>query len=136
MNGVAPLSKIRVQPLTCTIGAELFDVDLAEASRSDELFGEIRTLLLEHKVLFLRDQNITRGEHVALARRFGPLEDHPSRAAIPIIRVWCGFTRRSTVLQNITRTPTTAMRPGGRARRWALCCAASKHRRWVETPSG
>lgn len=34
MNGVAPLSKIRVQPLTCTIGAELFDVDLAEVSRS------------------------------------------------------------------------------------------------------
>ncbi|ETZ75745.1 taurine catabolism dioxygenase TauD, TfdA family protein [Mycobacteroides abscessus MAB_082312_2272] len=72
MNGVAPLSKIRVRPLTCTIGAELFDVDLAEVSRSDELFGEIRTLLLEHKVLFLRDQNLTRAEHVALARRFVP----------------------------------------------------------------
>ncbi|SKY03749.1 Probable taurine dioxygenase [Mycobacteroides abscessus subsp. bolletii] len=83
MNGVAPLSKIRVQPLTCTIGAELFDVDLAEVSRSDELFGEIRTLLLEHKVLFLRDQNITRAEHVALARRFGPLEDHPVAGSDP-----------------------------------------------------
>ncbi|WP_079627615.1 TauD/TfdA dioxygenase family protein [Mycobacteroides abscessus] len=83
MNGVAPLSKIRVRPLTCTIGAELFDVELAEVSRSDELFGEIRTLLLEHKVLFLRDQNLTRAEHVALARRFGPLEDHPVAGSDP-----------------------------------------------------
>ncbi|GKT34174.1 TauD/TfdA family dioxygenase, partial [Aduncisulcus paluster] len=74
---VAPLSKIRVEPLTCSIGAELFDVDLAEVSRSDELFGELRNLLLEHKVLFVRDQNMTRAEHVALAQRFGPLEDHP-----------------------------------------------------------
>lgn len=136
MNGVAPLSKIRVQPLTCTIGAELFDVDLAEASRSDELFGEIRTLLLEHKVLFLRDQNITRGEHVALARRFGPLEDHPVAGSDPdhpgLVRIY----KEIDSAPEHTRTPTTAMRPGGRARRWELCCAASKHRRWVETPSG
>jgi taurine dioxygenase len=27
--------------------------------------------------LFLNDQDITRGEHVAFARRFGALEDHP-----------------------------------------------------------
>ncbi|MBP2211563.1 taurine dioxygenase [Rhodococcus ruber] len=67
----------RVEPLTCTIGAELFDVDLGEVSRDDTLFAELRALLLEHKVLFFRDQDITRAEHVALAERFGPLEDHP-----------------------------------------------------------
>lgn len=67
----------RVEPLTCTIGAELSDVDLGEVSRDDTLFAELRALLLEHKVLFFRDQDITRAEHVALAERFGPLEDHP-----------------------------------------------------------
>ncbi|ATQ27748.1 taurine dioxygenase [Rhodococcus ruber] len=67
----------RAEPLTCTIGAELFDVDLGEVSRDDTLFAELRALLLEHKVLFFRDQDITRAEHVALAERFGPLEDHP-----------------------------------------------------------
>ncbi|RQM33771.1 TauD/TfdA dioxygenase family protein [Rhodococcus ruber] len=67
----------RAEPLTCTIGAELFDVDLGEVSRDDTLFAELRALLLEHKVLFFRDQDITRAEHVALAERFVPLEDHP-----------------------------------------------------------
>ena len=36
-----------------------------------------RSCLLKHKVLFLRDQDFTRAEHVAFARRFGQLEDHP-----------------------------------------------------------
>ena len=68
---------MRVEKLTCNIGAELFGVNLGEASRDDGLFAEIKALLLEHKVLFLRDQDITRAEHVAFARRFGELEDHP-----------------------------------------------------------
>jgi taurine dioxygenase len=68
---------MRAEKLTCSIGAELFDVDLAEAARSDDLFAEIKALLLEHKVLFLRDQRISRADHVAFARRFGELEDHP-----------------------------------------------------------
>ncbi|HEY1879268.1 MAG TPA: TauD/TfdA family dioxygenase, partial [Caulobacteraceae bacterium] len=47
------------------------------AARDDALFAEIRSLLLEHRVLFLRDQDFSRAEHVAFARRFGGLEDHP-----------------------------------------------------------
>ena len=70
-------SAIQVAPLTATIGAELSSISLADASRDDELFAELRSLLLKHKVLFFRDQDITRAEHVALAERFGPLEDHP-----------------------------------------------------------
>ena len=70
-------SGIEVAPLTATIGAELSSISLADASRDDELFAELRSLLLKHKVLFFRDQDITRAEHVALAERFGPLEDHP-----------------------------------------------------------
>lgn len=71
------LTTLEVHPLTATIGAELTNISLAEASRDDALFAELRALLLQHKVLFFRDQDITRAEHVALARRFGPLEDHP-----------------------------------------------------------
>jgi taurine dioxygenase len=70
-------SGIEVAPLTATIGAELSNISLADASRDDDLFAELRSLLLKHKVLFFRDQDITRAEHVALAERFGPLEDHP-----------------------------------------------------------
>jgi Probable taurine catabolism dioxygenase len=77
------LGSIRVEPLTCTIGAQLDNVDLGAAARDDTLFAELRKLLLEYKVLFLRDQDITRAEHVAFARRFGELEDHPVAGSDP-----------------------------------------------------
>jgi taurine dioxygenase len=68
---------IHVEPLTCTIGAELGNVNLGVAAEDDGLMAEIRSLLLRHRVIFFRDQDITRAEHVAFARRFGELEDHP-----------------------------------------------------------
>jgi taurine dioxygenase len=68
---------MRVEQLTCAIGAELVGVNLADAVHDDALFAAIRTELLKHRVLFLRDQEFTRAEHVAFARRFGELEDHP-----------------------------------------------------------
>jgi taurine dioxygenase len=74
---------IKVEPLTCTIGAELSNVDLSAASRDPALVAEIRSLLLKHKVLFFRDQDITRAEHVAFARHFGELEDHPVAGSDP-----------------------------------------------------
>ncbi|KVG34058.1 TauD/TfdA dioxygenase family protein [Burkholderia diffusa] len=74
---------MRVEPLTCAIGAELLDVSLADAVHDDGLFAEIRAQLLRHRVLFLRDQDITRAEHVAFARRFGELEDHPVAGSDP-----------------------------------------------------
>ncbi|MEX6504548.1 TauD/TfdA dioxygenase family protein [Pseudomonas zhanjiangensis] len=74
---------MRVEQLTCSIGAELSGLNLADAINDDGLFAEIRSLLLEHKVLFLRDQAFSRSEHVAFAERFGPLEDHPVAGSHP-----------------------------------------------------
>ena len=68
---------IAVDQLTCTIGAELGNVSLAAAAEDDGLIAEIRALLLKHRVLFFRDQDISRAAHVAFARRFGELESHP-----------------------------------------------------------
>src|SRR4029077_18287721 len=73
---------IKVEPLTCAIGAEL-NVNLGAASRDPALVAEIRTLLLKHKVLFFRDQDIPRAEHVAFARHFGGLENHPVAGSDP-----------------------------------------------------
>lgn len=75
--------RIRADRLTAHIGAELTGIDLAEAVRDDALFAELRVLLLKHKVLFVRDQPISRADHVALARRFGELEDHPVLGSDP-----------------------------------------------------
>jgi len=74
---------IKVEPLTCAIGAEISNVSLADAAVDDTLYAEIRALWLQHKVLFFRDQDITRAEHVAFARRFGELEDHPVAGSDP-----------------------------------------------------
>ena len=71
------LGSIRVAQLTCNIGAELSNLSLADAATDAALFAEVKALLLQHKVLFLRDQDIPRAAHVAFASRFGPLEDHP-----------------------------------------------------------
>ena len=74
---------MKVEQLTCAIGAELTGVNLADAARDDGLFADIKAALLKHKVLFLRDQTISRAEHVAFARRFGELEDHPVAGSDP-----------------------------------------------------
>src|SRR5215469_1838788 len=74
---------LKVQPLTCSIGAEVNNVDLGAASRDPALMQEIRALLLQHKVLFFRDQDISRAEHVAFASHFGDLEDHPMAGSDP-----------------------------------------------------
>ena len=55
--------------------------------------AEIRALLLKYRVVFFRDQDITREQHVAFARRFGELEDIPWWAAIPTTRGWFRSTR-------------------------------------------
>src|SRR5438270_215823 len=74
---------IKVEPLTCSIGAELSNVDLGAASQDAGLISEIRALLLQYKVVFFRDQEITRAQHVAFARRFGELEDHQVAGSDP-----------------------------------------------------
>jgi taurine dioxygenase len=70
-------NSITVEQLTCHIGAELGNVSLAAAAVDNDLLAEIRGLLLKHRVLFFRDQDISRADHVAFARRFGELKDHP-----------------------------------------------------------
>lgn len=74
---------MRIEKLTTHIGAEILGVDLAEAVRNADLFGALKAQLLAHKVLFLRDQKMSRAEHVAFAEKFGKLEDHPVAGSDP-----------------------------------------------------
>lgn len=69
--------RLRVAPLTPTIGAEIEDIDLS-GELDDDVIAEVRTALLDHKVIFFRNQNISRAQHIAFARRFGELEVHPA----------------------------------------------------------
>jgi taurine dioxygenase len=105
------LRSIRAERLTCHIGAELFNVNLGDASRDDALFAEIKALLLQHKVLFLRDQDITRAEHVAFARRFGELEDHPVAGTDPehpgLVRIYKSLDSKPEHYENAWHTDAT-----------------------------
>lgn len=71
---------MRIEPLTCAIGAQLHDINLGDAVRDEALFEEIYAALLLHKVLFLRDQTLdklSRLDHMAFAEKLGELETHP-----------------------------------------------------------
>jgi taurine dioxygenase len=69
-------------PLTPTIGAEVSGIDLAEPlSPADKT--ALRRALLDWKVLFFRDQDITTEQHLAFARNFGELEVHPFAPSKP-----------------------------------------------------
>ncbi|UZF47860.1 TauD/TfdA dioxygenase family protein [Rhodococcus rhodochrous] len=64
-------------PLTSRIGCEVRGIELSGSVPPDAV-AEIRKALVEHKVLFFRDQHhLTAGEHVAFGRLFGELEIHP-----------------------------------------------------------
>lgn len=83
---------MKVELLTCALGAQISDMTLAEAATNDDMAGEINALLLKHKVLFFRDQEMTDAQHAGVARRFGELEDHPLAASTEgepgIIQIW------------------------------------------------
>jgi taurine dioxygenase len=69
-------ARLSYRPLTPTIGVEIGGIDLA-APLDDETRHLLRQALLEWKVLFFRDQDITTEQHLAFARAFGELEVHP-----------------------------------------------------------
>jgi taurine dioxygenase len=102
---------LKVVPLTCAIGAEISNVDLGAASRDAALMQDIHTLLLRHKVLFFRDQKISRAEHVQFARYFGELEDHPVAGSDPnhpgLVRIYKSPDQPNDRYENSWHTDAT-----------------------------
>ena len=74
-TAVNDYDRIRVEPITGSIGAEIAGVDLREID--DELITELHDAWMAHKVLFFRDQDLTHEQHVAYVRAFGEVEVHP-----------------------------------------------------------
>ncbi|MCH2620579.1 MAG: TauD/TfdA family dioxygenase, partial [Acidimicrobiales bacterium] len=59
-----------------TVGAEIDGIDLTVGISSNAL-EELHQALVEYKVIFLRNQQITSSQQVAFAESFGELEIHP-----------------------------------------------------------
>ena len=66
---------MNIEQVTGACGAEITGVSLDSLSNAE--FDQVHTALLDHGVLFFRDQNISLDAQVAFANRFGPLEVHP-----------------------------------------------------------
>lgn len=67
---------LTILPMTPTIGAEIEWGDLSRPLAASTV-SALRQALLDWKVLFFRDQDITTEQHLAFARNFGELEVHP-----------------------------------------------------------
>ena len=79
-------NRIKIEPLSATIGAEVQGVDLTKLD--DATFDQIHEAFLRHQVLFFRDQELTREQHLSFGRRFGELHIHsaaPSPEGYPAI---------------------------------------------------
>lgn len=65
------LPPFTITPLTPTIGAEISGLDVM--ALPPEQVQRLRQALVEHEVLFLRDQELTPAAHLELASLFGPV---------------------------------------------------------------
>src|SRR5262245_63377208 len=63
---------LRLEPLHPIFAAQASGVDLRELD--DAAVGDIDAAMDRYAVLVFRDQPLTEGEQIALARRFGPLD--------------------------------------------------------------
>jgi taurine dioxygenase len=77
-----PYRTIGVDKLTPIIGAEIDRIDLSKPLQGEQL-EEVRRALAENLVIFFRDQHITKEQHLAFGRLFGPLHIHPAAPSEP-----------------------------------------------------
>lgn len=73
---------LTVTPVAGAIGAELTGIDLNDRL-DDDLVGNIRQALLDHLVIFFRDQNLTPARFREVARLFGEPVEYPFVAGMP-----------------------------------------------------
>jgi taurine dioxygenase len=73
---------IEVRPIAGALGAEIHGVDMAR-DLSAEVVGEMRQALLDHLVIFLREQNATPQQQLAFARKFGEPIEYPQLKGLP-----------------------------------------------------
>ena len=66
-----PRVSIKAKPLALFLGAEISGVDLSKPV-DDATFAAIHDALMQHQVIFFRDQQLTQENQLALASRFGP----------------------------------------------------------------
>ena len=80
------------------LGAEIHGIDLTQPL-TQTIKATIRQLLLEHQVIFFRNQDISHARHKELAEIWGPLQTHPAYRTVE------GFPE-ITILESLPDKPT------------------------------
>ena len=69
-NSTAPEQTMRIRRTTTHVGADILDIDLSRP-QSDATYRRMRKALIDHGVIFFRDQNLTSRQYEDFARHFG-----------------------------------------------------------------
>ena len=73
---------IAVRPIAGALGAEIEGVDLSQPLAAP-VVAALRAALLEHLVIFFRDQKLTPQQQLAFARAFGEPVEYPQLKGLP-----------------------------------------------------
>jgi taurine dioxygenase len=73
---------VSIKRLTPALGAEIHGLDL-HGPIDDDVFRAVHDALLEHQVVFFRDQDIPVERQMELGARFGALVAHPNDPGLP-----------------------------------------------------
>ena len=68
-------------PLSGAMGAEIRGADLRDVD--DDTFADIHKILLDHGMIYFRDQDITPTQQLAFAKRWGEPHFHPYMPGLP-----------------------------------------------------
>jgi hypothetical protein len=123
---------IEVRPISGALGAEIHGVDMSR-DLADDVVGEVRQALLDHLVIFLRDQKATPPQQLAFARKFGEPIEYPQLKGLPESPMITPVVKleHDATISAVSGTPT---RPICRCRRWAACCWHARCRPTAATP--
>ena len=72
---------MQIKPIAGALGAEISGIDLTGDVTAED-YRAIRALLVEHEVIFFRNQDVSPAQQHALASSFGPLQTHPAYATV------------------------------------------------------
>jgi alpha-ketoglutarate-dependent taurine dioxygenase len=80
-NSAQSYSHMTALPLASAMGAEISGVSLPDLT--DAGFAELQQALWRHKMIFLRDQNLSHAQHEAFAIRWGPFGEDAYTQGVP-----------------------------------------------------
>ena len=79
---IASIDQIQVHRAAGALGGFVSGVSLADVASSDAHYRRVRDLLVQHEVLFFRDQEKTPAVFAAFAKAFGDVLGHPAYATV------------------------------------------------------